>query len=127
MDAKQLQEIRERHNVATPGPWGLFDEANDHCMVCLDTHPYEYIADVWHENDLPIIANAYQDISDLLNAVDRSREALEMVEFARDDAGVIFCPWCKARPKIVHIWSDASDIIHDPDCPRQIALFGEDW
>ena len=52
-------------------------------------------------------------ILNLMDDIDTLKAALEQVEW--DDAG--WCPWCGGY--------EDSEQGHYPDCPRQLALYGE--
>ena len=79
---ERLAEIRERAEKATKGPWhhhitGTHDDP-DYSI----TQTNHVTRDVWtipHKlDDIPFIANARQDIPDLLAEIDRLRLALEL-------------------------------------------------
>src|SRR3990170_2066315 len=84
MDEKRLSEIRQRVEAASPGPW------------VYDTHMYYeihkqaddpdnviWIAELNFNNEAvngPFIANARQDIPDLLDALDAERERADKLQ-----------------------------------------------
>lgn len=87
MDAKRLEEIRERAEKATPGPWELFPERykiNDPNPVTVGpirNGDFELVAEIRypehfdHICDAAFITAARQDVPDLLDEVERLRKA----------------------------------------------------
>ena len=77
MDEKQLQEIRARVEKATPGPWIHMDGDVFYGEI-RDVDNFDLIAEVPEADDRPedfeFMAEARQDIPDLLAEVERLRE-----------------------------------------------------
>jgi hypothetical protein len=95
MDAKRLQEIRERTEAATPGPWKFeiddtfrkydfivrtaYDVPSDSpdIEVVIRNHVGKEIGDKDYLSNFEFIAHARQDIPDLVAEVERLRAVLE--------------------------------------------------
>lgn len=105
MTQERLNAIRARVDYATPGPW----EAGGRCVFANNPHrPYDAYAVVSDEvangvcgvaisrtPDVDLIANAPQDLADLLAEVARLR-ALTTVDAAMVGRGALALAWKKA-------------------------------
>ena len=96
LDEKRLSEIEARANAATPGPWFPAGNANGYWVECgekgEDGERNQWIANidsaVKHERpDAAFIADARQDIPELLAEVRRLRAALTDYANHADDSG----------------------------------------
>ncbi|OAJ75224.1 hypothetical protein AYJ08_00300 [Brevibacillus sp. SKDU10] len=70
MTEKELQEIRERVEKATSGPWK--ERARNGDFI----HIAKGLVIGGNQNDVDFITNARQDIPNLLSEIDRLRKAL---------------------------------------------------
>jgi hypothetical protein len=81
MTEEELREIRERANAATPGPWKAFIEGRDHTSGSsfIRTNGGADAPDIELSgattSDFDFIANARQDIENLLAEVEQLRAA----------------------------------------------------
>lgn len=86
----RLQEIKERCEKATPGPWELVlghEDPNDACVHVKgsdNTVCYTQCYDCNHRADMAFIAHAREDIPYLLDENDRLRRELERKNAVRE-------------------------------------------
>jgi hypothetical protein len=96
-----LDEIRDRLNAATPGPWFQGRERDRYeniREVYSEREPsatsHDICTSVWNDNDAEFIANAPTDVARLLNAV---QNVLDVHQPVTDELGGQHCAWCLHR------------------------------
>ena len=97
----RIQEIKQRLEAATPGPWFISGDVNGENLNIIQTN--HTTRDVWQiprvKGDYELIANSRQDISDLLAVVEVYEAGLKDVhdeihdEHCEDDT---HCNWCES-------------------------------
>ena len=75
MDTKYLEEIKARHEAATPGPWELSRDAG----IYIDRDEDYCICGIGNEPDAEFIAHSRTDIPALLAEVERLQKAITAV------------------------------------------------
>lgn len=135
---ERIAEIRAREQAATPGPWEVEGKSHMAFACIVSSSQYDPINDRQRRivkmcgiaspagegsNNASFIANARQDVPDLLTEVTRLRSrvarlegVLRSVEWEGDphDQGTI-CPVCRQ-------WWHGTGHDHAPDCELDAAL-----
>lgn len=76
MTEKELQEIKERCEKATPGPWGL-DTWKNNLMVIATANCKIVVASRMQIRDAEFIAHAREDIPKLLREIEELKKQIE--------------------------------------------------